>query len=41
MMLQDPETLENIITASSGLDDDPIAMELVFWVRDCNMSMLL
>ena len=27
-MLQDPETLENIITASSTLDNDPVAMEL-------------
>ena len=39
-ILQDPEALENIITASSGLDNDPVAMELVFWVRDCKMTML-
>ena len=28
-MLQDPEALENIITVSPGLDNDPVAMELV------------
>ena len=41
-MLQDPETLENIITASSGLENDPVAMELklVFWVRDLKMTKL-
>ena len=33
-MLQVPETLENIITASPSLDDDPVAMELVFLVRN-------
>ena len=37
-MLQDPEALGNIITASSGLDNDPVAMELVFWVRDFKMT---
>ena len=39
-MLQDPEALENIITASSALDDDPVAMEVVFWARDFKMTML-
>ena len=29
-MLQNPETLENIITAASGLNNDPVAIELVF-----------
>ena len=29
-MLQYPETLENIITAASGLHKDPVAIELVF-----------
>ena len=29
-MLQDPDALENIITASSSLADDPVTMELVF-----------
>ena len=29
-MLQNPETLENIITALSGLHSDPVAIELVF-----------
>ena len=29
-MLQNPETLENIITAASGLLNDPVAIELVF-----------
>ena len=29
-MLQNPETLENIITAAFGLHDDPVAIELVF-----------
>ena len=37
-MLQDPEALENIIIASSGLDNDPVAMELVFWARDFKMT---
>ena len=36
-MLQDPEALENIIIASSGLDNDPVTMELVFWARDFKM----
>ena len=39
-MLQDPETLENTITASSGLDNDPVATELAFWARDFKMTML-
>ena len=29
-MLQNPETLENIITATSRLHNDPVAIELVF-----------
>ena len=29
-MWQDPEALENIITASSGLDNDPVVIGLVF-----------
>ena len=29
-MLQNPQALANIITAASGLDDDPVAIELVF-----------
>ena len=39
-MLQNPETLENIITAASSLDDDPVAIELVFWARYFKMTML-
>ena len=39
-MLQDLEALENIITASSSSDNDPVAMELMFWIRDCKMTML-
>ena len=39
-MLQDPKALENIITAASGLDDDPVAIELVFWARYFKMTML-
>ena len=39
-MLQDPEALENTITVSSSLDNDPVAMELVFWARDFMMTML-
>ena len=37
-MLQDLEALENIITASSSLDNDPVAMELVFWLSDFKMT---
>ena len=37
-MLQDPEALENIITAASGLNHDPVAIELVFWARDFKMT---
>ena len=33
-MLQNPETLENIITAASGLHDDPVAIGLVFGPED-------
>ena len=29
-MLQNPETLENIITAASSLHNDPVAIGLVF-----------
>ena len=29
-MVQNPETLENIITAASGLHNDPVAIGLVF-----------
>ena len=29
-MLQTPETLENIITAASGLHNDPVAIGLMF-----------
>ena len=29
-MLQNPETLENIITVASGLHNDLVAIELVF-----------
>ena len=32
-MLQDPETLENIITAASGLHNDPVAIELMFELK--------
>ena len=42
VMLQDPETLENIVTASSSLDNDPVAIELklVFWVIGLKMTKL-
>ena len=39
-ILQNTKTLENIITASSGLDNDPVAMKLVFWVRHLKMTKL-
>ena len=41
-MLQCPETLENIITAASGLHNDPVAIELCFSQRlqDDNMLSL-
>ena len=29
-MLQDPQMLENIITAASSLDDDPVALDRNF-----------
>ena len=37
-ILQDPEPLENIITALSSLNGDPVAMELVFWARNFKMT---
>ena len=39
-MLQDPDTLENIITAASGLHDDPVAIELVLGKRIQNDNTL-
>ena len=39
-MLQDLQTLENIITAASGLDHDPVAIEIDVWARDLKMTKL-
>ena len=39
-MLQDPQALENIITAASGLDHDPVAIRIDVQARDLKMTKL-
>ena len=39
-MLHDLQALENIITAASGLDHDPVAIGIDVWARDLKMTNL-
>ena len=39
-MLQDPQTLENIITAAPSLVNDPVAIRIGVQTRDLKMTNL-
>ena len=39
-MLQDPQTLENIITAAASLDNDPVVIGIGVQTRDLKMTNL-